>query len=129
MPLVYGEVSLHTSEVLGVGAYGKVCRARCGQLLCAAKLLHDTMFEPGDPGVLSYTRKFERECRFLSTVRHPNIIQYLGSVRDPASNRLVLLMELMDYSLTKFLEEDSQCPLPYHTQVTLARYTESRCDS
>ena len=111
-----GRVSVEATEVLGVGAYGKVCRAMCGQLPCAAKLLHDTMFEHGDPAVDSYTRRFEQECQFLSTINHPNIIQYLGYVKDPSTNRPMLLMELMDSSLTRFLE-NSATTLPYHIQV------------
>ena len=50
---VYGPVQIYAEQTLGIGAYGKVCRARCGQLPCAAKLLHDTLFYAGDPGVSS----------------------------------------------------------------------------
>ena len=30
--LSYGSVEIHYDEVLGIGAYGKVCKAKCGQL-------------------------------------------------------------------------------------------------
>ena len=62
--------------------------------------------------------RFERECQFLSGVRHPHIVQYLGVSRDPESQLPVLLMEIMDSSLTRFLEQ-SQEPLPHHIQVDL----------
>ena len=42
--LGYGAVEVYSEETLAVGSYGKVCKAKCGQLACAAKLLHDTMF-------------------------------------------------------------------------------------
>ena len=46
------------------------------------------------------------------------MVQYLGVARDPESGLLVLLMELMDESLTGFLERSNE-PLPYHLQVSL----------
>ena len=112
----YGQVQIFSKDVLGVGSYGKVCKAKCGQLPCAAKLLHDTMIQPGDPGVHKYVERFEQECQFLSSLKHPNIVQCLASVRVSQSSMPALLMELMDESLTKFLER-SPGALPYHTQV------------
>ena len=49
--LSYGSVEILIDETLGIGSYGKVCKAKCGQLPCAAKLLHDTMFQDNDPGI------------------------------------------------------------------------------
>ena len=120
--LRYGDVEVNLGDVLGVGSYGKVCRARFGQLPCAAKLLHDTMLtDDGDPtGASNYLRKFQEECRFLSSIQHPNIVQYLHSTTLPqAQHRPVLLMELMDESLTRFLER-SPSSLPYHTQLNIS---------
>ena len=116
--LGYGAVEVHSEETLGVGSYGKVCKAKCGQLPCAAKLLHDTMFGTNDPGISKFVERFEQECRFLKAIKHPNIVQFLDSFRDPRSRRLVLLMELMDESMTRFLER-STGPLPYHTQLNI----------
>ena len=116
--LGYGAVKVYSEETLGVGSYGKVCKAKCGQLPCAAKLLHDTMFSTNDPGILRFVERFEQECQFLRMIKHPNIVQFLGTVRDPQSRRLALLMELMDESLTRFLEW-STGPLPYHTQLNI----------
>ena len=116
--LGYGAVQVYSEETLGVGSYGKVCKAKCGQLPCAAKLLHETMFGNNDPGIGRFTERFEQECRFLKAIKHPNIVQFLDSFRDPRSRRLVLLMELMDESLTRFLER-STGTLPYHTQLNI----------
>ena len=90
----------------------------CDDLPCAAKILHPTLFETNDPGARRIIEQFEQECKFLSGIRHPHIVQYLGLSRDPDTRLPVLLMELMDKSLTQFLER-SQEPLPYHTQVDL----------
>ena len=116
--LRYGSVEIYIDNILGVGSYGKVCKGKCGQLPCAVKLLHDTMFQHGDPGIHSFLRRFEQECQFLSSIKHPNIVQYLGTITNPESGRPVLLMELMDESLTKYLER-STGPLPFYTQVDI----------
>ena len=116
--LSYGSVQIYDKEVLGIGAYGKVCKAKCGQLPCAVKLLHDTLFQDNDPGTRNLITKFLQECQFLSTIKHPSIVQYLGTATDPQSRRTVLLMELMDESLTGFLEKSTD-PLPYHSQLNI----------
>ena len=116
--LSYGSVQIYDKEVLGIGSYGKVCKAKCGQLPCAAKLLHDTLFKDNDPGTRNLVTKFLQECQFLSTIKHPSIVQYLGTATDPQSRRPVLLMELMDESLTRFLERLTG-PLPYHFQLNI----------
>ena len=65
-----------------------------------------------------FVERFEQECHYLKAIKHPNIVQFLGTVIDPQSRRLTLLMELMDESLTRFLER-STGPLPYHTQLDI----------
>ena len=111
----YWSVQIFKSQSLGVGSYGAVYRARCDQLPCAAKLLHPILANPGAP---RNQQRFEQECQFLSSIRHPHIVQYLGTCRDPESGLPVLLMELMDDSLTHFLERSPE-PLPYNLEVNL----------
>ena len=62
-------------------------------------------------------RRFEQEYEFLSTVQH-NIVQYLGTHQDLDTGLPVLLMELMDDSLTHFLESSPQ-PISYHIQINI----------
>ena len=120
----FRNVQLFKNETLGTGSYGAVCKAKCDQLICAAKLLYPVLFQmqAPDPGKEHRRpfRRFEEECRFLSHVNHPNIVQYLGTYRDPETNAPVLLMELMDESLTHFLES-SPGDIPYHIQVNLSQ--------
>ena len=114
----YRTVRLIKTEPLGTGSYGAVYKAMCDDLPCAGKICHPTLFQSNDPGAMTIMRRFQQECSFLSAVRHPNIVQYLGSYQDRESRLPVLLMELMDDSLTRFLEQ-SKRPLPYHTQVNI----------
>ena len=111
----FGPVRILRDRTLGTGSYGQVCKAMLGELPCAAKLLHPTIVDPSNPrnGVL-----FVQECRFLSQIHHPNIVQYLGTAQDRSTGLPILLMELMDDSLTHFLEQ-SEVRLPYHVQVNI----------
>ena len=121
----FNSVQLFKDQTLGIGSYGAVFKAKCDDLLCAAKILHPTLFNL--TAQLQVSRKqehrlpikrFEQECEFLSTIRHPNIVQYLCMHQDPDTGLPVLLMELMDDSLTHFLENSPQ-PIPYHIQVNM----------
>ena len=112
-------VELFKEVTLGTGSYGGVCKAKCGGLPCAAKIMHPTLFDLRDPGTVSYLERFEEECRLLGSARHPNVVTYLGTYRDPETRLPVLLMELCDESLCKFLER-SPGPVTYHIQLNIA---------
>ena len=119
-------VQLLKDQSLGIGSYGAVCKVICDDLVCAAKIIHPTLFDPSALHQIAPQRehrlpirRFEQECEFMSNMRHPNIVQYLGTYRDSADTRLpVLLMELMDDSLTHFIESSPQ-PIPYHIAVNI----------
>ena len=115
----FRNVELFKEETLGTGSYGKVCKAKCDGLPCAAKIMHPTLFDLRDPGTVSYLQKFEEECRLLSSARHPNVVQYLGTHRDQETRLPVLLMELCDESLCRFLEHSPRL-IPYHIEVNIA---------
>ena len=121
----FRSVQLLKDQSLGIGSYGAVCKAKYDDLICAAKIIHPTLFDP--TALLQITpqrehrlpiRRFEQECEFMSAIRHPNIVQYLGMFRDTETYLPALLMELMDDSLTHFLESSTQ-PIPYHIQVNI----------
>ena len=115
----FHDIELFKEDTLGTGSYGDVCKARCDGLLCAAKVMHPTLFDQHDPGTVSYLRRFEEECHLLSSAQHPNVVQYLGTCADPDTHLLVLLMELCDENLCRFLER-SPATLSYHIQVNIA---------
>ena len=115
----YKQFCIDKSQPLGHGSYGAVYKATCDQLPCAAKVLHPTILDPQDPGSDRIMKRFRQECEFLNKIRHPHIVMYLGMTKDSKSKLPVLLMELLDESLTKMLERSKQ-PLPYHIQVDLS---------
>ena len=112
----YQSFHINKSQSLGHGSYGAVYKAKCDQLTCAAKILHPVILDVEDPGSGKIMERFQQECAFLESIRHPNIVQYLGVTTDPESRLPVLLMELLDENLTKMLEHSPQ-PLAYHVQV------------
>ncbi len=120
---IFQSVQLFKNDTLGTGSYGAVCKAKCDELFCAAKLLYPVLFQMIAPDNGKEHRRpfrrFEKECAFLKRINHPNIVQYLGTYRDPDTNAPVLLMELMDESLTHFLES-SPGDIPYNIQVNLS---------
>ena len=109
----FSSIRLLQGAPLGRGTYGQVWKATIGELPCAAKLLHPILIDATNRAM------FEQECRFLSEIRHPNIVQYLGVAHDPITGVPILLMELMDDSLTRFLEQSEE-RLPYHMQVNIS---------
>ena len=114
----YQSFHIDKSQPLGHGSYGAVYKAKCDQLPCAAKVLHPTILNPTDQGAGKIMNRFEQECGFLESIRHPNIVQYLAMSMDPDSRLPMLLMELLDESLTKMLER-SQHSLAYYVQVDI----------
>ena len=115
----YQKVLVHTAQVLGSGAYGDVVKATLDQEPCAAKILHRVIVDSQDPGVSDFISRFEQECQTLQDLKHPNIVQFLGVVQDPSTRKPILLMELMNDSLTHFLET-SPTDIPYHEQVNIS---------
>ncbi len=104
------------STVLGRGAFATVYKAKCGLLPCAAKILHAIFTE--DPAMKALIEKFYQECEHLKNIKHPNIVQYLGVCREPDTQQPVLLMEMLEQSLTHFLER-SDAPLLRHVELSI----------
>ena len=120
----FRSVQLFRHETIGAGSYGAVFKARCNGVVCAAKMVHSALIEDLSTqfaqGTVQILKRFQQECELLSALRHPNIVQYLGTHQDPDSGLPILLMELMDESLTHFLESLPE-PVAYHTQVNICR--------
>ena len=116
-------IQIFKNQTLGIGSFGKVCKARYGSLPCTAKLIHETLYDPEAFKQIAPEKehrlpfkRFEQECEVLHSLRHPNVIQYLGVYQDPDTKLPVLLMELMDGNLTHFLNNSLQ-QIPFHIQV------------
>ena len=92
-----------TDEVVGIGSYGEVRKARFGGSVVAAKRPHQIFQENGHlhPSV---RERFLDECMKQTDIRHPNLVQFLGIHFDQQANDSpVLVTELMKCSLTSLL--------------------------
>ena len=102
-------VELLRGQDLGKGAYGRVFKARYRGSLCAAKEIHSILIEavytPAEKRKLR--DNFIRECNHLSKFNHPNIVQFIGIYHPPQQLFPVMIMELMDESLTAYAEKPS----------------------
>ena len=91
-----------TDRKLGHGSYATVLELEYMGLKCAGKKIHEVLLEQGDA---SYTvHRFKEECRLLSQVRHPNIVQFLGVYFQQGVRAPILVMEFLPTNLTSCVE-------------------------
>ena len=77
----------------------------------AAKIIHKNLIENDEPES-DIMKNFERECKLVSSIHHPNIIQFVGLGKLPSESKFpVLVMELMNDDLHKFLTNVVNIPL------------------
>ena len=92
-----------TDRELGHGSYATVLQLDYRGLKCAGKKIHELLLRQGNT---SYTvRRFEEECRLLSQVRHPNIVQFLGVHFQEGVPAPILVMEFLPTNLSSSIEQ------------------------
>ena len=97
-----------TDRELGHGSYATVLELEYMGLKCAGKKIHELLLKQGD---ISYAIfRFEEECRLLSQIRHPNIVQFLGVYFQEGVQVPILVMEFLSTNLTSCIEQYSILP-------------------
>ena len=92
------------NDELGRGAYGSVFKVKYGDVVCAAKKIHPILIESvSDEEKQIIKADFIRECLCCSSIRHPHIVQFVGVFYSDHSSLPIMVMELMETSLTKFV--------------------------
>ena len=81
----WGSLILHrvnpTGKEIGRGAYGRVFEVDYEGTLCAAKEVHALLLQYAqDDNLKKIKEDFLSECQIWSTLRHPSVLQFLGSV-------------------------------------------------
>lgn len=107
------EVKLNKDEVLGTGGWATVYVGVFRGLRVAAKCMHDLILS-------DYNRTlFSREMAIAATVRHPNLVQFIGATLE---GHPVILTELMATSLRAELEREPLDPILINSiSVDIAR--------
>ena len=108
-----------TGEEIGTGAYGKVFKVKYCGVNYAAKEVHPILVQACDSSSVQRMRRIIlRQTHLPSTCPHPNIVRFIGMYHIPSNKGVpTLVMELMDYNLTKFVERDG--PIPLHSALSI----------
>ena len=80
-------------------------------LTCAGKRLHEALIDVENEGVAEVVDKYLQECQLMSSLRHPNITQFLGLCFLPDTQLPLLVMERLETSLDELLEHMPNLPL------------------
>ena len=94
------------NQPLGKGSYGQVFAVKHGRETYAAKQIHSILVEAVSPEEKRVVRdSFLKECHHCKNLNHPNIVRFIGVYYpDPHSILPVMVMELMDTSLTDYVK-------------------------
>ena len=104
---------LDVEEEIGRGATAIVNRVTWHGTECAAKSIHSSLVDGTTTGAeFNYVKeRFLEECCICARLSHPNIVHFYGVFYPPDATLPLLVMELMDTSLTKCIEKYPNIPL------------------
>ena len=103
-----------TGTSLGRGAFGVVEELMMGGTLCAGKRLHPELINihNEEEGIQRTIERFIAECRLMSKMHHPRIVQFMGLCFFDDSRYPMLVMEKLDVNLETILERRRNVPFP-----------------
>ena len=91
-----------TAIELGRDSYTTVVELDYKGLHCVGKKIQKILYE-GQEDV--HLRRFEEECRLLSQLSHPHIVQFLGIYFEDDTSVPVLVMEFLPMTLAQCLDK------------------------
>ena len=115
--LLEGVVS--TGKHLGTSSFGSVVEVTVGGTLCAGKKIRVALLDPQHEGMQKMVDRFVSECKLMSKVRHPNIVQFMGLYFLEESPHPMLIMERLDTNLDNVLEKKNNLPFPLMLHILL----------
>ena len=111
-----------TDNQLGVGSDATVFEVNWNGTMCAGKRLHTILLQDQSlGGAEKLIANFEAECMTWSKLRHPGVVQFLGVYLERGSRLPVLVMEKMDTSLRRYLEDHGKKEFPLHLKAFVLR--------
>ena len=106
---------------IGRGSYGFVKKVSFHGTICAAKDIHSILINyASDKELKRITKSFLEECVKCSKLFHPNLVQFLGIYYPSKQAKLPwLVMELLDCSLTGFVEKYDEESVPLFVKASM----------
>ena len=86
----------------------------------AAKIIHDGLLNENE-GESIIVENYVIECKLMSSVHHPNIVQFLGLCMLPELKLPALVMELMHTNLHDFLVSEENINIPLTVKRSILR--------
>lgn len=114
----YDEVTIN--DRIGQGGYGEVFRAQYRDMTVAMKILRFPADESIPDGLDREIRDFEREIKFMQTIRHPNIVMFLGAGRLERSGAPFIIAEFMQRGSVRNLLDDQTKDIDYERKLKIA---------
>ncbi len=103
------DLTVFLDEKVGRGAFGVVFKGSYRGEICAVKILIGDVRQMQTDIPIGNNEEavtaFDRECDFLKSLQHPNVVQYLSTAKHPKSDAPLLVVELMDCSLSSFFSD------------------------
>lgn len=93
------EEDFNVIETIGVGNFGKVCKA---DYLGTTVAVKECFKIPG----IDFKKYLEREVSLLQTLRHPNIIQFLGIYTNSTENTFIVTEFLSGGNLSTYIKQN-----------------------
>eukprot|EP00117_Sycon_ciliatum_P028011 scpid16651/ scgid4929/ Probable serine/threonine-protein kinase drkA; Receptor-like kinase 1; Receptor-like kinase A; Vesicle-associated receptor tyrosine kinase-like protein 1 len=101
-------------EKMAAGGFGEVWLAELSDMLVAVKhLKQSSLTEPAS------VQDFRREVELMQTLRHPNIVLFLGA-GSSGSGHLFIVMEYLKRGALRNLIRDTSTPLDYSDKLRFA---------
>lgn len=114
---------MEEGEELGNGSYGRVVKLKFRELTCAGKRFYCSLYKSlHDEQKERLQQRWYKECTILGSLRHPNIVQFLG-VYFEEQPLPVLVMEFVPFTLSHHLDKHGIFPqeISYGILVDIAK--------
>ena len=97
--------TFRSNRQLGIGSYAIVKEITFREKKYAAKQMHAILFENATrQQKIDMLARFAKECKLLQSVKHPNIVEFVGVHLDMTSQLPLLVMELLVVTWSSYLD-------------------------
>ena len=96
-----------TGTVIGTGAHATVEEVLVSTRLCAAKRIHSHLQhsqEFRNDALTRIAEQFPKECQLLASIKHPNIVEFIGIFFFPGESLPALVTERLHTNLQDLLD-------------------------